>query len=62
MIYNIAERTMIEILMMDRGILRNMLIFTPKYICEISASIWFYYKEMCVGLIPFDSPDRTEVC
>jgi len=19
----------------------------PKYICKISASIWFYYKEIC---------------
>jgi len=33
--------------MMDRRNVRNMWSFTTKQICEISASSWFYYKEIC---------------
>ena len=45
MTYTIAEFTMNKLLMMGRGTVRNMLTFMP--ICEISAPIWFYYKEVC---------------
>ena len=33
--------------MMDRGTVRNIWSFVPKWICEISASVWSYYKEIC---------------
>jgi hypothetical protein len=33
--------------MMDRENVWNMQSFIPKYISEISASSWFYYKEIC---------------
>jgi hypothetical protein len=32
---------------MDRRTGRNMQNFITKYICEIGASIWVYYKEIC---------------
>jgi hypothetical protein len=32
--------------MMDRGTVRNMQSFIPKQIWEISASGWFYYKDL----------------
>jgi hypothetical protein len=44
MAYTIVECTVNKLLMMDRRTLRNMSIFMTKYICEISASGWFYYK------------------
>jgi hypothetical protein len=47
MTYTIAESTVSKLLMMDRGTVRNMESFMPKYICEISASSWFYCKEIC---------------
>jgi hypothetical protein len=34
-----------KLLMMDRGTVRNMLSFIPKY-WEISASSWIYYKDL----------------
>jgi hypothetical protein len=47
MTYTIAECIVNKLLMMDRGTVRNMSSFMPEYICEISASRWFYYKEIC---------------
>jgi len=47
MTYTIAECTVNKLLMMDRRTVRNMYSFMTKYICEISASSWFYYKEIC---------------
>jgi hypothetical protein len=47
MTYTIAECTVNKLLMMDRGTVRNMQSFMTKLICEISASGWFYYKEIC---------------
>ena len=47
MTYTIVECTVNKLLVMDRGTVRNMQSFTTKYICEISASSWFYYKEIC---------------
>ena len=41
----VAECTVNKLLMMDRENFRNMLSFMTKYICVISASSWFYYKE-----------------
>ena len=35
-----------ELLMMDRGTVRNMYSFIPKINWEISASGWFYYKNL----------------
>ena len=43
--YTIAECAVNELLMMDRGTVRNMQSFKPKQICEISASGWFYLKK-----------------
>ena len=51
MTYTIAECTVNKLLMMDRRTLRNMKSFMTKLICKISASIWFYYKE--IWLISF---------
>jgi len=48
MTYTIVEYTVNKLLMMDRRTVRNTKSFMPKQICEISASSWFYYKEMCV--------------
>ena len=45
-VYTTAERTVNKLLMMDRGTVRNMSSFKTKLICEISASSWFYYKEI----------------
>jgi hypothetical protein len=45
--YIIAECTVNKLLMMDRRTLRNMKSFMTKYIYEIGASSWFYYKEIC---------------
>ena len=50
MTYTIAECTVNKLLMMDRGTLRNMQSFISEKICEISASIWFYYKEVLPGV------------
>ena len=47
MTYRVAECTVNKLLMMDRRTVRDMQNFMPKYICEISASSWFYYKEIC---------------
>jgi len=44
MAYTIAECTVNNLLMMDRRTVRNMQNLMPKYIREISASSWFYYK------------------
>jgi len=33
--------------MMDRGTVQNMWSFMPEKGGEISASSWFYYKEIC---------------
>ena len=46
MTYTIVECTVIKLLMMDRRTVRNMCRFITKYICEISVSSWFYYKEI----------------
>jgi len=51
MTYTIAECTVNKLLMIDRRTLRNMLSLMTKYICEISASSWFYYKENCTAHI-----------
>jgi len=45
MTYTIAECTVNKLLMMDRRTVPNMWSFMTKYICEIGASSWFYYKE-----------------
>jgi len=47
MTYTIAECRVNKLLMMDRGTVRNMYSFTRKWICEISASSWVYYKKIC---------------
>jgi hypothetical protein len=47
MTYALAEFTVNKILMMDRRTVRNMQSFMPVQICEIGASSWFYYKEIC---------------
>ena len=47
MTYTIVECTVNKLLMMDRRNVRNLQSFMTKYICEISASSWFYYKEIC---------------
>jgi hypothetical protein len=47
MTYIIAECTVNKLLMMDSRTVRNMWSFMTKQICEISASSWFYYKEIC---------------
>ena len=47
MTYTIAECTANKLLMTDRGTVRNVQSFMPKQICEIGASSWFYYKEIC---------------
>jgi len=44
--HTIAECTWNKLQMMDGGTVRNMWSFVPKYICEISASSWVYYKEI----------------
>jgi hypothetical protein len=46
-LYDIAECTVNKLLTMDRGTVRNMWSFMSKQICDISASSWFYYKEIC---------------
>jgi len=43
MTYTIAECTVNNLLMMDRGTVRNMKSEIPEEICEISASSWLYY-------------------
>ena len=47
MTHTIAACTVNKLLMIYRRIVRNMQSFMTKYICEISASSWFYYKEIC---------------
>jgi hypothetical protein len=47
MTYTIAKCTVNKLLMMGRGTAPNMESFMPKQICEISASSYFYYKEIC---------------
>ena len=47
MTYTTAECTVNKLLMMDRRPVRNMQSFMTKYICEISAASWFYYKVIC---------------
>jgi hypothetical protein len=42
-----VQCTVNKLPMMDRGTVRNMQSFVPKWICEICASSWFYYKEIC---------------
>ena len=46
MTHTISECTVNELLMMDKGTVQNMQSFMTKYICEISAASWFYYKEI----------------
>jgi hypothetical protein len=55
MTYTIAEWTVSKLLMIGRGTARNMQSFMPKYICEISACSWFYYKETEISLGGFSS-------
>ena len=55
MTYTIAECTVNKLLMMDRRTVRNMQSFMTKYICEISASSWFYYKEKCCCQFYFEN-------
>jgi hypothetical protein len=43
----IDECTVNKLLMMGRGTARNIQSFMPKKIWEISASCWFYCKEIC---------------
>jgi hypothetical protein len=38
----------------DTGTVQNMHSFMPKLICEISASSWFYYKEICYDAWPHE--------
>jgi hypothetical protein len=47
MTYTIAEFKVNKLPMMSRVTLRNMWSFMPKEMWEISASGWFYYKEIC---------------
>jgi len=47
MTYAIAECTVNKLLTMGRGNVRHMQSFITKSICGISASSWFYCKEMC---------------
>jgi len=49
MTYTIAECTVNKLMMMDRRTVRNIQSFMTKYMCEICASVWFYYKEICCG-------------
>ena len=45
-LYDIYHFRVNKLLMMGRGTARNTQSFMPKQICEISASSWFYYKEV----------------
>jgi hypothetical protein len=47
MTHTIAECTVNKLLMMDRRTVQNMWSFKTKKICEIGASSWFYYIEIC---------------
>jgi hypothetical protein len=47
MTYAISECTVNELLMMDRRNYPKHVEFHAKVICEIGASGWFYYKEIC---------------
>ena len=59
MTYIIAKCRVNKLLMMDRGTVRNMQSFMLKQICEISASSWFYYKEICYAA---RSHERKSCC
>jgi len=58
MTYTIAECTVNKLLMMDRKTVRNMYSFMKKYIREISASSWFYYKVICYDAQSHESKFR----
>ena len=62
MTYTIAECTVNKLPMMDRGTVRNAQSFTPKWICEISASSWFYYKEICYDARSHERKVRDSPC
>ena len=59
--YTSAECTMNKLLMMGRGTARNMKSFMPRWIWEIGASGWFYYKEICYDARSHESKIRCTV-
>jgi hypothetical protein len=48
MTYTIAECTVIKLLMMDRGTVETCRVSCQNKFVKFCASIWFYYKEICV--------------
>jgi len=62
MTYTIPECTVNKLLMMDRGTVRNVYSFMPKQVCEISASSWFYYKEICCDARSYEPKIRLFSC